>query len=93
MDRAEKIQQAVEAHWFRVIQPIMQKIQKTVEVALTPFDDDVVDLPVVIQDRPILVQTVQKSVEISQIQFLDKVGCEPSVCTAGPQRPDSAKGR
>ena len=93
MDRAGKIQQAVEAHQFRVIRLIIQKIPNTVEVLLTPFDDDVVDLPIVFQDRPNVIQTVQKSLEIPHIQFLDKVGFEPSVCTGGPQGQDSAKGR
>ena len=84
MNRAGKIQQAVEGHHFRVIRPIIQKIQKTVELPLTPFDDDAVDLPVVIQDRPVVVQTAQKSVGIPQFRVLDKVVCEHGVCPHGP---------
>ena len=52
--------------------PIVQKVQKTVEVFQTQFINKVVDVPVHMQRQVPAVQVVQKTAEATRIQFIDR---------------------
>ena len=57
-----------------IIQEKINRVTKHVEGQLSQFTDKVVDIPVVVQRQiPIAVQTVQKTIEISQWQDIDEV--------------------
>ena len=54
-----------------IIQEKINRVTKHVEVQLSQFTDDI---PVVVQRQiPIVVQTVQKTIESSQLQDMDEV--------------------
>ena len=57
-----------------IIQEKINRVIKHVEVQLSQFTDKVVDIPVVVQRQiPVAVQTVQKTIESSQLQDIDEV--------------------
>ena len=53
--------------------PVIQKVQKTVEVSQVQYVDKIVDVPVLAQRQVPVIQTVQKTVEVQRVQLLDRV--------------------
>lgn len=53
--------------------PMVQKVQKSIEVPQLQYEDQVVEVPVTKQVHVPLVETVQKSVEVPQVQYEDQV--------------------
>ena len=62
-----------------VSRPLMEKVQKTVEVPQAQSTDKVIDVPVIMQRQVPAVQVVRKTVEVPQTQFIDRVVDTPVV--------------
>jgi len=59
--------------------PVIQKIQKIVEVLQIQYIDKVVDVPVQKNVEIPAIQKVQKTVEVPQVQYTDKIVDVPAV--------------
>ena len=59
--------------------PIMQAVEKTVEVPQVQYTDRIVGVPVVTQRRVPTIQTAQGTMEVPQVQFLDRMVGVPVV--------------
>ena len=80
--------QIIKQTWQKpIIQEKMNQVTKHVEVPLVQFLNKVDEIPVVAQRQILMVQTVQKTMEIPQLQCVDKVVVNPEA----PQVQVSAK--
>ena len=59
--------------------PIVQTVEKTVEVPRVQYIDWIVDLPVVMQRQIPTIQAVQVTVEVTHVQFIDPAVDVPAV--------------
>ena len=70
-------------------------MQRHVPMVLTvqaKFSDKVADVPVAVRRHvPMVLQTVQTTVEVLHVQFSDKVGVQPCCATSCPHRPYSVE--
>ena len=65
-------------------------VQKTIEMPQLHFTDDVVDVPVVLVVQAPLVQVMMKTVQISQLPFIEKISVIPEIRTVpGTQTSES----
>ena len=71
---------------MRRLVPMVQPVQKTMEVLPLQFIDKVVDIPVAALRQIHMNRDVQKTMEIHQLQFLDKASDAPAVLVVSAGR-------
>ena len=71
--------------------PMVQKVQKTVEIPQVEYIDRVVDLSVQKQRQVPMIQKVHKTVEVLQIQYIERIVEKTREAEAGANDPEGAE--
>merc|ERR1712136_492948 len=74
----------------RQIPIVVQTVQTNMEIPQLHYCDEVIDVPVVLVVQAPLVQVMMKTVQISQLPFIEKISVIPEIRTVpGPQTSES----